>query len=190
MRAFTRSLGNFSGTAHALLIFVICMAVIMLPKALALIDLSYDSERRRAFGGLARATTGVFCETIFSTLHAPLLMLWHTRFVVTNLLGVSVGWWPQKRAAGRHGVDLCHPAALGAHVVRAGLGRVHVVARTVAVLVVHARAGGNGFVHSLERLYQPAQPRRAGAKAGIVSHAGGNRAAAGTGRPPREHESP
>ena len=99
VRAFTRYLGNFSGTAHALLIFVICMVVIMLPKALALIDLSYDTERRRAFGGLARATTGVFCETIFSTLHAPLLMLWHTRFVVINLLGVSVGWWPQKRAA-------------------------------------------------------------------------------------------
>jgi membrane glycosyltransferase len=33
-------------------------------------------------------------------LHAPLLMLWHTGFVVINLLGVSVGWWPQKRAAG------------------------------------------------------------------------------------------
>jgi membrane glycosyltransferase len=38
-------------------------------------------------------------ETIFSTLHAPLLMLWHTRFVVTNLLGISVGWTTQKRAA-------------------------------------------------------------------------------------------
>jgi membrane glycosyltransferase len=100
VRAFTRYLSNFSGTAHALLIFIICMVAIMLPKALALIDLSYDSERRRAFGGLTRATTSVFCETIFSTLHAPLLMLWHTRFVVSNLLGVSVGWWPQKRAAG------------------------------------------------------------------------------------------
>ena len=100
VQAFTRYLSSFSGTAHALLIFVICMVAIMLPKALALIDLSYDSERRRAFGGLARATIGVFYETIFSTLHAPLLMLWHTRFVVTNLLGVSVGWWPQKRAAG------------------------------------------------------------------------------------------
>jgi membrane glycosyltransferase len=98
VHAFTPYL-NLSATAHALLIFVICMVVIMLPKAFVLIDLSYDSERRRAFGGLARATTGVFCETIFSTLHAPLLMLWHTRFVLINLLGVSVGWWPQKRAA-------------------------------------------------------------------------------------------
>ena len=99
VRAFTRYLGNLSAPAHALLIFVICMVVIMLPKALALIDLSYDSERRRAFGGLARATTSVFCETIFSTLQAPLLMLWHTGFVVINLLGVSTGWWTQKRAA-------------------------------------------------------------------------------------------
>ena len=100
VRAFTRYLSDFSGTDHALLIFIICMVAIMLPKALALIDLSYDSKRRRAFGGLTRATTSVFCETIFSTLHAPLLMLWHTRFVVSNLLGVSVGWWPQQRDAG------------------------------------------------------------------------------------------
>ena len=89
-----------SGTAHAFLVFVICMAVIMLPKGLALIELAYDTERRRAFGGLERATVSVVAETVFSTLHAPLLMLWHTRFVVTNLLGVSVGWWPQTRAAG------------------------------------------------------------------------------------------
>jgi membrane glycosyltransferase len=92
-------LTNLSGTAHALLIFVICMVVIMLPKALALIDLAFDGERRRAFGGLTRTTTGVILETVFSTLHAPLLMLWHTQFVITNLLGVSVGWGPQKRAA-------------------------------------------------------------------------------------------
>jgi membrane glycosyltransferase len=91
---------NLSGTAHALLVFVICMTVIMLPKLLALIDLATDGPRRRAFGGLAVATTGVVGETIFSTLHAPLLMLWHTRFVATNLLGISVGWSTQKRDAG------------------------------------------------------------------------------------------
>ncbi|MDD5139931.1 MAG: glucans biosynthesis glucosyltransferase MdoH [Verrucomicrobiales bacterium] len=99
VQAFTPYLANWSGTAHALLIFVICMVVIMLPKVLALIDLANDWPRRRAYGGLARATAGVIGETIFSTLHAPLLMLWHTRFVVTNLLGISVGWATQKRAA-------------------------------------------------------------------------------------------
>ena len=73
------------------------MAVLFLPKVLALIDLAFDWERRRAFGGLARTTVGVVGETIFSTLHAPLLMLWHTRFVVTNLFGASVGWSQQRR---------------------------------------------------------------------------------------------
>jgi membrane glycosyltransferase len=100
VQAFTPYLNNLSGTAHALLIFIICMVVIMLPKFLSLIDLANDWPRRRLFGGLARATTGVVGETIFSTLHAPLLMLWHTRFVVTNFLGISVSWTTQKRAAG------------------------------------------------------------------------------------------
>ena len=97
--AFTPVLRGISGTAHALLIFSICMFVIMLPMALALMDLADDWQRRRAFGGLARTTASVLGETIFSTLHAPMLMLWHTRFVITNLLGITVGWSTQKRAA-------------------------------------------------------------------------------------------
>jgi membrane glycosyltransferase len=89
---------NLSGTAHALLIFTICMVVLMLPKFLALVDLARDAERCRAFGGFPRATASAVVETVFSTLHAPLQMLWHTRFVITNLLGISVGWKTQKRA--------------------------------------------------------------------------------------------
>ena len=98
VHAFTPYL-NLSGTAHALLIFLICMFVLTLPKFLALLVLAQDGKRRRAFGGLTHATVGVGGETIFSTLHAPLQMLWHTRFVVSNLLGVSVNWGRQKRAA-------------------------------------------------------------------------------------------
>jgi membrane glycosyltransferase len=99
VQSFNPYLSGLSGRAHALLIFVICMVVIMLPKFLALIDLGRDQSRRQAFGGLSRAAAGVVGETIFSTLHAPLLMLWHTRFVITNVLGISVGWATQKRAA-------------------------------------------------------------------------------------------
>jgi membrane glycosyltransferase len=97
--AWNPYLRGLSATAHAFLIFCICMFVIMLPKALALIDLAYDWKRRKIFGGLARTTAGVLWETIFSTLHAPMLMLWHTRFVLTNLVGASVGWTTQKRDA-------------------------------------------------------------------------------------------
>lgn len=88
-----------TATAHAFFVFIICMTVIMLPKVLALVDLALDRERRRAFGGLLRATISVVVETVFSTLHAPLQMLWHTRFVITILLGMGVSWGTQNRDA-------------------------------------------------------------------------------------------
>ncbi len=90
---------TLSATAHAFVVFLICMIVIMLPKVLAWVDLLFDAERRRAFGGLIRSANSVVMETIFSTLHAPLQMLWHTRFVITILLGMGVNWGPQKRRA-------------------------------------------------------------------------------------------
>ena len=99
VESFNPYLKDWSGTAHAFLIFVICMVIIMLPKFLSLIDLANDWPRRKQFGGLLNATGGVIGETVFSTLHAPLLMLWHTRFVLTNLAGISVGWATQNRSA-------------------------------------------------------------------------------------------
>src|SRR5579859_3974391 len=57
---------DWSGTAEAFMIFVICMVVIMLPKFLSLIDLAHDWPRRRQFGGLLNAFGGVLGETIFS----------------------------------------------------------------------------------------------------------------------------
>ena len=99
VESFNPYLKDWSGTAHAFLIFVICMIVIMLPKFLSLIDLARDWPRRKEFGGLLPATAGVIGETLFSTLHAPLLMLWHTRFVLTNIAGISVGWTTQSRTA-------------------------------------------------------------------------------------------
>jgi membrane glycosyltransferase len=96
VRGFTPFL-KLSGTAHAFLIFSICMAALFLPKILALIDLALDRQRRRAFGGIRRATISAVAETAFSALHAPLQMLWHSKFVATILLGIGVNWGQQKR---------------------------------------------------------------------------------------------
>ncbi|HXR08687.1 MAG TPA: hypothetical protein VN765_15225, partial [Candidatus Acidoferrum sp.] len=90
---------HLSGSEHAFLIFVICMAVLFLPKILALVDLALDPPRRRAFGGLAHATAGAVAETAFSALHAPILMLWHSQFVAAALFGADTAWEPQKRTA-------------------------------------------------------------------------------------------
>jgi len=92
-------LEKLSGMQHAFLIFVVCMCVLFLPKVLALIDLGFDRERRKQFGGLQRATFSAVLETFFSSLHAPLQMLWHSKFVATILFGIGVHWGPQKRSA-------------------------------------------------------------------------------------------
>ena len=98
-RGFTTPWLKLSGMEHAFLIFVICMCVLFLPKVLALIDLAFDRERRKQFGGLQRATISAVLETFFSSLHAPLQMLWHSKFVATILFGIGVHWGPQKRSA-------------------------------------------------------------------------------------------
>ena len=97
--ARTPFLSLLTGTEHAFLIFIICMVVILLPKVLALLDLAWDSKRRRAFGGMRRAVSSAVLETLFSALHAPLQMLWHSQFVAAILLGVGVHWGPQPRTA-------------------------------------------------------------------------------------------
>jgi len=90
---------KLNGTEHAFLVFVICMVVLFLPKCLALIELSMDAPRRQAFGGLQRAALSALGETVFSALHAPLQMLWHSQCVVSILSGMGVNWGPQKRTA-------------------------------------------------------------------------------------------
>jgi membrane glycosyltransferase len=88
-----------NATQHAFLIFVICLGMLFLPKILALVDLARDTQRRKAFGGIIHATVGAIAETAFSTLHAPLQMLWHSKFVAASLLLFGVHWGPQKRTA-------------------------------------------------------------------------------------------
>ena len=98
VRSWTRFV-HPSASQEALAIFLICMGALLLPRVLAVIDLARDRPMRTAFGGLARASVSVVLETLFSTLHAPLQMLWHSQFVITILLGINVGWEAQKRHA-------------------------------------------------------------------------------------------
>ncbi len=107
-----------NATQHALLIFLICMATLFLPKALALVDLARDKRRREAFGGMAHATLGAIAETAFSTVHAPLQMLWHSQFVAAALLLMGVHWGPQQRAAS----GISWPEATRRHWVHTAIG--------------------------------------------------------------------
>jgi membrane glycosyltransferase len=82
-----------------LLVFGLATLVLLIPKILALLDLALDRERSAMFGGIPKACLSAFLELIYSTLQAPVLMLWHTEFVAGALLGVSVSWKTQNRSA-------------------------------------------------------------------------------------------
>jgi len=181
VQAFNPYLSGLSGRAHALLVFVICMVVIMLPKFLALIDLARDRPRRHAFGGLrngffhpARALAHALAHAFRS--YEP---AWHQR-----RLGDA------KTFRRRHGLVLRRAKALGPHAHRPGMGHLHVAARPQFVLVVHAGAGRDGPVHSVERADQPPQPRCARAAASFFSDTGRNQTAGGISFTPFPDENP
>lgn len=90
---------KISAAHHALLVFVLATFVLLIPKMLALIDLALDRDRARKFGGTSKACFSAFLELLYSTLQAPILMLWHTEFVASALLGRSVSWKTQNRSA-------------------------------------------------------------------------------------------
>jgi len=52
----------------------------------------------RAHGGAFRLASGIVLESIFSTLLAPIMMLSHSWFVLSVLIGRGTGWGGQQRA--------------------------------------------------------------------------------------------
>jgi membrane glycosyltransferase len=97
--AATSLLKHFTMIEHGLLVFGISMGIIFLPKFIAIVELLCNPRRAAKYGGFFRASFSIAVETVFSALHAPILMLFHSWFVVTILLGQGVNWGPQRRAA-------------------------------------------------------------------------------------------
>ncbi len=85
--------------AQGLAILSITMVLLFAPKILCLLDLMFDSGRAAQFGGRFNAVIGAIVETVFSALIAPVMMLFHSRFVVSNIMGKTVGWATQRRGA-------------------------------------------------------------------------------------------
>ena len=77
----------------------------------------------RTFGGGVRLSVSVLLEILLSSLLAPIRMVFHSRFVLLNLLGRTVGWRSQGReeitttlreALRHHGLDSLFASAWGA----------------------------------------------------------------------------
>lgn len=78
-------------------LFVVTMAMLLLPKVWGLLALARQPQRLAGHGGWRGAVASVLLETTTSILIAPIMMLLHTHFVVSTLLGHKVSWNAQSR---------------------------------------------------------------------------------------------
>ncbi|MEO1235699.1 MAG: glucans biosynthesis glucosyltransferase MdoH [Planctomycetota bacterium] len=79
------------------LLFTAVMAMLLIPKFYAVCLVLQRPDVMRAHGGELQAVLGAVIEVAVSVLIAPLMMVYHTTFVVNTLLGRSVKWNAQQR---------------------------------------------------------------------------------------------
>lgn len=91
------TLMDLARTPLAITLFAITMLMLLAPKLWGLILLLTQPQRRRRQGGGVRATLSVLVESVVAMLVAPIMMAFHSVFVVTNLVGATVNWSAQNR---------------------------------------------------------------------------------------------
>jgi membrane glycosyltransferase len=74
------------------------VVVLIVPKLLGACLILKDPQLRRSFGGTAALLRSVVLEQLLSMLLAPVMMLFHSSFVVRALFGRGVSWDSQPRA--------------------------------------------------------------------------------------------
>ena len=111
-----------SFTIELKIVLIFTLAMLFLPKLMALIVIASSRTQRRSFGGIVRASISAVLETLFSILLAPVLMLFQTRFIWAILMRRTVGWPAQERhdhrtrfseAVAAHGVQTLIGLAAG-----------------------------------------------------------------------------
>ncbi|MFC3282276.1 glucans biosynthesis glucosyltransferase MdoH [Litchfieldella rifensis] len=76
-------------------LLAITIALLLLPKVLGIL-LAWG-QRPAAFGGKARLLASALLEIVFAVLIAPIMMAFHSLFVLGVLSGYNVTWSPQVR---------------------------------------------------------------------------------------------
>ncbi|WP_148254464.1 glucans biosynthesis glucosyltransferase MdoH [Aidingimonas lacisalsi] len=79
-------------------LLAITLSLLLLPKLLGVTLALW--QRPAAFGGRARLLISALLEMGFAALIAPIMMIWHSRFVACILAGRHVDWGSQVRDSG------------------------------------------------------------------------------------------
>jgi len=80
-----------------LTVFSISMVMLLVPKFLSLYLMTRNRERARQYGGRMALLGSTLLETAISIVFAPVMAYYHSRFVLTTLMGKSVTWSCQHR---------------------------------------------------------------------------------------------
>ena len=93
-----------SHTVALVSIAVATLALLYIPKLLALLLMLRERETRRHYGGASRLIVGVLIENVVASVIAPVFMLSHSWFVANIVLGRKITWGAQPR--GGDGIPL------------------------------------------------------------------------------------
>jgi membrane glycosyltransferase len=87
-------------SASGIVLFLLTLALLFGPKGLSLLHLFSRPGEHRLYGGRGRLLASALVETLFSILTAPVMLWFHTRFVLRNLAGRTISWHTQTRDGG------------------------------------------------------------------------------------------
>ena len=87
-----------SHAAELVVLVVATLVALYGPKLLAVIAVLESPDATRAHGGAGAVLWSAFLESLFATLMAPIVMLQHSWFVFSILMGMATGWNAQTRA--------------------------------------------------------------------------------------------
>lgn len=104
--------------AELLILLAVTLGMLAIPKILSLLIVVF--RRVHIYGGVPGLFGSLVGELLFSMLLAPQMMLLHSRFVISILMGRAVGWDAQER--GDKGVSLASAFAMHKGHVVIGLG--------------------------------------------------------------------
>jgi membrane glycosyltransferase len=86
-----------SQTVVTLAIYLLTLGLIIVPKLLGLIERAINRGSRISAGRVGAAVVNFIVEFVSTALLAPIVMMFHLRFLWGFLLGQQVAWDPQQR---------------------------------------------------------------------------------------------
>ncbi len=106
--AYIRDIYKDVRHAPRFMLFLITVTMLFGIKAAIVTATLADTKRVAGFGGRRAFLVSIALESVFFFLLAPILMIFHSRFVVMTVLGQGVRWVTQRRNIGT-GIDWREP---------------------------------------------------------------------------------